>query len=177
MIILKYLTYLSITLLLIFSCSKEEEKLNNTRQEEMIEKYVSSLEGANVIFNDIGVWKIIENEGNNNIIAKPGDSIFFYYAAYIFSNGKGKIYDTNVKEIAIENNFNVDFNLFEIRKEVIGRGKLIKGMDIGLIGSKKNEESVIIYSAKNGFGDKQIGLIPKSSAHYVEVWIKDIKQK
>ena len=121
MIILKYLTYLSITLLLIFSCSKEEEKLNNTRQEEMIEKYVSSLEGANVIFNDIGVWRIIENEGNNNIIAKPGDSIFFYYAAYIFSNGKGKIYDTNVKEIAIENNFNVDFNLFEIRKEVIGR--------------------------------------------------------
>ncbi len=173
----KFRYIISIVIIItIFSCAKEDEKNNIAQQEEQIEKYINSLEDAKVIFSDSDVWRVITKDGNSEKVAKPGDSIFFYYAAYIFSNGKGRLYHTNIKEVAVANNFNIDMNQFEIKKDIVGKGKLIKGLDIGLIGAAKDEECAIIYSAKNGFGNQQVGLVPKLSAHYVEVWIKDIKQ-
>lgn len=159
----------------LFSCAKEEQKTIMASQESEIEKYVKTLTGKRVEVND-GIWRVVIEEGTlEERSVKPGDSLWFDYAAYIFSSGKGTLFDTNIYEIAKLSGAQLDFDYLVTRREIVGKGKLIAGLDRGVVGAKKGERCYVIFSARHGFGNTQIGLVPKMSPIILEVWVKDIK--
>lgn len=169
---------LLIALILFFiplSCAKEEQLNLMSQQESAIDKYVNTLTNSGVVVED-GVWRVVMEEGSGTTEAVAGDSLLINYAAYIFNSGKGDLYDTNVKSVANEAGLEMDFDLLQPRWVVVGKGKLLTGMDRGLISVKKGERCYVIFSARHGFGNTQIGLVPKMSPLLIEVWVVDVKK-
>ncbi len=167
--------YLLILLFAIVSCTKEELLKQMTEQEKLIEKYASTLQSEEVVVND-GVWRVVLEEGSGSYSAKAGDSVIFNYSAFIFSSGKGKIFDTSIKSVAKEAGLGMDQIFLKPRGKVVGIGELLPGLDRGLVGVKKGEKCYLLFSSRHGFGNKQIGMVPKMSPLIYEVWITDVKQ-
>jgi hypothetical protein len=174
---IKAFTLIVLSLLLIFlnSCSKEERANLMTQQESQIESYIKTLQDKRVEVLD-GVWRVVFEEGSGNREAASGDSVVFNYAAYIFSSGKGALYDTNVKSIADEAGIYRELSHFVPKKEVLGKGRLLSGLEKGLISAKPGESSYVIFSARHGFGNVQTGLVPKMSPLLIEVWLIEVKK-
>lgn len=175
----RYKLHLMLTLLsiIVASCTQQDIDNATTQQETQIETYIKDLGAENVVVNS-GVWRaVIElgKEGLENEVVK-GDSIVYNYAAYLFSSGKGYLFDTNVLDLAEVSGIGYDYSYFVSRKEVVGKGKLISGLDIGLIGARVGERCYVVFSARHGFGNVQIGMIPKMSPLLIEVWIKEVKK-
>lgn len=79
--------------------------------------------------------------------AKEGDTIGINYVAMYKD---GRIYDTNIAEIARRNNISKpSFPVLEIE---IGQKGLIKGLNEGLIGMKAGEKKSIVVLPKDGYG-------------------------
>ena len=146
-----------------------------SQQESAIDKFVETFTDSRVVVED-GVWRVIMEEGVGTTEAAAGDSVRINYAAYIFNSGKGALYDTNVKSVANEAGLDMDFSVLQPKWVLVGRGKLLSGLDIGLISVKKGERCYIIFSSRHGFGNTQIGLVPKMSPLLIEVWIQDVKK-
>ncbi len=162
---------------IIASCTQQEIDNETTQQEIQIEKYVQTLQGKNVVVTN-GVWRVVMDStmvGAEKQVSK-GDSIIYNYAIYHFSSGKGHLYDTNVWELAQTAGTGYDYNYFVPRSAVVGKGMLISGLDVGLIGANVGERCYIIFSARHGFGNVQIGMIPKMSPLLIEVWIREVKK-
>lgn len=168
------LTFFSI---LVISCTQQDIDNTTTQQETQIEKYVQSLTIKNVVVNN-GVWRVVIEQGNEGVgkEVSKGDSIVYNYAAYLFSSGKGLLYDTNVRDLAKALGTGHDYSYFIPRKGVVGKGMLLSGIDIGLIGAKEGERCYLIFSARHGFGNVQIGMIPKMSPLLIEVWVREVKK-
>lgn len=162
---------------IIISCAKQEIDNETTQQETQIEDFVQDLGAEEVVVNN-GVWRAVMErgeEGDDNIVAE-GDSIIYNYACYIFSSGKGELFDSNLFSLSESLGTNMDYNYFEPRDGVVGKGKLISGLDIGLIGAQKGERCYVIFSSRHGFGNVQMGIVPKMSPLLIEVWVLEVKK-
>lgn len=138
--------------IVVFSCAQQEIDNQTTEQEIQIESYISGLGALEVVVND-GVWRAVMErgeEGEENKVAK-GDSIIFNYAGYVFRSGKGNLYDTNVFLLAETLGTTQDYNYFVPREGIVGKGRLISGLDIGLIGAQVGERCYVIFSSRHGF--------------------------
>ncbi|PKP05604.1 MAG: hypothetical protein CVU10_09625 [Bacteroidetes bacterium HGW-Bacteroidetes-5] len=166
---------LSLLFLIPLSCAKEEQLNLMSQQESAIDKFVETLADSRVVVED-GVWRVVMEEGSGSGEAVAGDSLKINYAAYIFNSGKGALYDTNIKSVANEAGLEMDFDFMQPKWVVVGKGKLLSGMDRGLISVKKGERCYVIFSARHGFGNTQIGLVPKMSPLLIEVWVLDVKK-
>ncbi|MDD2584054.1 MAG: FKBP-type peptidyl-prolyl cis-trans isomerase [Bacteroidales bacterium] len=177
--VIKLKNYWLIVLLSIVTVSCAQQDLDNitTQQETEIEEYVKDLGALEVVVNN-GVWRAVMErgeEGEENKVAK-GDSIVFNYAGYVFRSGKGNLYDTNVFSLAETLGTTQDYNYFVPREGIVGKGRLISGLDIGLIGAQVGERCYVIFSSRHGFGNIQTGMIPKMSPLLIEVWILAVKK-
>ena len=56
----------------------------------------------------------------------------------------------------------------------MGKGKLLKGLDSGLIGVQAGETCVILFSAKYGYYDETVGVVPAMSPLLFTVTVNDI---
>jgi len=174
-----HISFLIFTLfsILIVACTQQDIDITTTDQESQIETYVSNLGAEEVVVND-GVWRVVMDmgvEGADMQVSK-GDSLVYEYAAYLFSSGKGYLFDTNVLSLAEASGTGYDYSYYVPSKGVVGKGKLLSGLDIGLIGAKEGERCYVIFSARHGFGNVQIGMIPKMSPLLIEVWIREVKK-
>ncbi len=164
-------------LILIFSffcicaCTKQDRENTIIDQEKNIDAYITGLgEDAKVIRNG-GSNRIIVKEGEGDGIVR-GDSVIFYFAAYIFSNsGKGELFATNNKDVAKENNFNTDGVQ---QRKILGEKSLLAGLNNGLEGVKKGEVCNILFSAKYGYGNTVVYNVPKLSPLFFEIWIESV---
>ena len=161
----------------LFSCSREDILDRINTQESEIEKYVVSLEEVVEVHEENGIWRVVLEKGSGEYSAKVGDSVIFNYSANIFSGAKGALFDTNIKSIAKDADYQPDFSAFTPRERRVGKGDLIKGLDRGLLGVQKGERSYIIFTSEHGYGNHQIGMVPKLSALIYEVWILDVRKK
>lgn len=153
-----------------YSCTKEDRKNMLVKQEESIDNYIKSLQDVRVIRNG-GVNRVIVNEGVGEDSLAIGDSLAFYYAGYLFSNGKGKLFVTNKEDIAKENNFSLQDT--EITK-LFSKDNFIQGLVKGLEGVRVGENSYIIFSAKYGYDNTRVYNIPSMSPLFFEIWVESI---
>ncbi|MDR1405745.1 MAG: FKBP-type peptidyl-prolyl cis-trans isomerase [Prevotellaceae bacterium] len=153
----------------LVACTSEVERLAVSNQEQAINNYISAQMAA-----DTSV-RMVANNGSYRLIRMPGsapeaaagDSVRFYYIAYVFSNGKGMVFDTNRDTLG----FKAD--TLGLKTDggigVVGAGHYIPGLDNGLTGMKTGEKAELIFPAAQGFGNVTVGLVPPLSALLFEI--------
>jgi FKBP-type peptidyl-prolyl cis-trans isomerase len=158
----------------VYSCTSEDEQTTLTTEIDAIDTYVNTFidAGNNVTING-GSSRIVKTEGSGNVVEK-GDSVYFNYAGYIFSSGLGTIFDTNIDSLSSVLGIDVYNRGFDNGKVVAGKGELVKGLDLGIIGAKEGEYSYIVFPSDLGYGNTTNGIIPKMSSLIYEIWILDI---
>lgn len=165
----KYI-FIIVSVCCLFSCTKQDRENTIIDQEDRIDKYLVSLgEDAKIVRNEISSRIIIKEGSGEGIV--PGDSVYFYYAGYIFSNGKGELFATNNTEVAKEADFLTDGVL---EGKVVGGGDLLSGLSGGLVGARQGETCNIVFSAKYGYNNTVVYNIPKLSPLFFEVWVERI---
>lgn len=130
---------------LAVSCESEYQT-TLVDQESFIDKYITSQFADNTVIRNEGVNRVIIKEGNGQTIEK-GDRVSFYYAGYVLTaQGPSLLFTTDQATVTI------------------GEGDLIKGLDIGLVGARNGEESLLIFTADYGYGRNSVNLVPEASA-------------
>ena len=143
-------------LALCFALSCESEKaLELVNQEAAIDKYITAKYADNEIVRNDGANRVVLTAGTGALLA-AGDTIDMQLAGYVFSNGPGTQF------------------LSENIRSVVGKGKLLKGLDNGLIGVQAGETCVILFSAKYGYYDETVGVVPSMSPLLFTVTVNDI---
>lgn len=160
----------------LLSCSKEEKELTIADQEAAIETYINQ---------NFQQYNIVRRGGSNRIVVDTtvvdaadsleyGDSLYFYYAGYVFTSSPSALFSTNNEYLATESGYSLTSQDFSVRKVLFSKGSMIKGLENGLYGVKDGEHCVILFSAKYGFYDDYVYNIPKLSALAFEIWVEDV---
>lgn len=162
---------LTLAVLLSFSCTAENEKLEYAGQENLIEQFTASAlrEDENRrIVNENGCIRIVLSEGDGETPGSEG-LVSFIYAGYVFTGGSAlsssQMFATNDRKTAEEAGWDSsDSEAFNPVTVSLSDGRLVTGLRYGLRGVKPGEECIVIFSGKYGFGNRQSGMIPAKSA-------------
>lgn len=157
-------------LLTLGSCTKEDRKNTIVNQEESIDRYISSLSNVRIARNG-GSNRIVYTEGTGDETLAAGDSIKFYYAGYIFSNGKGQLFATNNEQVATDRDFPLEQS---VKKCILSNSDLVAGLALGLVGAKAGEKCDVVFSAEYGYNNTVVYNVPKLSPLIFEVWVEEI---
>lgn len=172
------------TCILGTSCVKTQLETTYNKQEDQIDQYITK---NMVVTNDQGgsdTLRVVRNAGSNRLVLKEGTGdqlkengyVSFYYAGYLFSGSisASNLFMTNRLETAKESGWNeetLDTGLYEISLQDV---ELIPGLRNGLIGARTGEECEILFSAKYGFGNKPLGMIPAKTALLYKIWVMGV---
>lgn len=162
--------------LFLFACTKEDRELQIAQQIKEIDLFTKPFvtNGKRLIINS-GSNRVVIDEGVGDTLAL-GDSVFFDFGGYIFQSRVGTLFETNIQSIAETFGINIYNRGFDYGKGIVGKGLFVNGLDKGLMGTKKGEHSFIVFPADMGFGNKDVGLVPRMTPLIYEVWIKEIKK-
>ena len=156
---LRLLFFLASALSAAFACQSETEEAN-INQDKYIDNYITANFADNTVYRENGVCRIVLQEGVQGApVIERGDSVYLYYAAFTFTE-KGPT-----------TQFAADSGMVRV-----GTGDLVKGLDTGLPGSLLGEESLIVFSADDGFGNQSVGIVPENTALLYDVAIASIKK-
>lgn len=163
------------------SCIKEQLEATYNKQEDQIDQYITK---NMVVKNDKGgtdTLRVVRNNGANRLILKEGIGdglaadgyVSFYYAGYTFSGGvsASNMFTTNRAATAEESGWNSEDIEDEIYEVSMQDAEFIEGLRKGLLGVKAGEECEILFSAKYGFGNKSLGIIPAKTALLYRIWV------
>ncbi len=151
-------------------CDKEDRKNTYADQESRIDAWANSVGAEYRVVLNSGVVRVVVDEGSGSELQK-GDSLYFHYSGYVFSNGKGGLFYTNDKEVAEEAGFVTDGKPIGIK---YGSSALLKGLSLGLEGVKEGERCYIVFSARYGYGNQIIANLPKLTPLFFELTIDKI---
>ena len=140
--------------LCLVSC-ESEKALELVNQEAAIDKYITGKYADNTIVRNDGANRVVVTPGTGAELA-AGDTVDMQLDGYVFSSGPGTQF------------------LSENVRSVVGKGKLLKGLDSGLIGVQAGESSVILFSAKYGYYDESVGVVPPMSPLLFMVTVNEI---
>lgn len=140
--------------LALASC-ESEKALELVNQEAAIDKYISARYADNTIVRNEGANRVVLTAGTGAELA-AGDTVDMQLDGYVFSNGPGTQF------------------LSENVRCAVGKGKLLKGLDSGLIGVQAGEQSLILFSAKYGYYDESVGVVPAMSPLIFTVVVNEI---
>ena len=162
----------AIIMALATSCvgSKLEQSYNN--QESKIDSYINGKGDQYRSVRNGGANRLVLKEGTGEELAGDG-YVSFYYAGYTFSGSvsAANMFTTNRKASAEEAGWQTgegDFELYEINFKDSG---FTEGLQKGLTGVRAGEECEILFSAKYGFGNKALGIIPAKTALLYRIWV------
>ncbi|MBR5056169.1 MAG: FKBP-type peptidyl-prolyl cis-trans isomerase [Bacteroidales bacterium] len=145
-------------LVLLASC-QSENALAVVNQEAAIDKYITSKYPDNEVVRNGGTNRVIVMEGDASCVAAPGDSIRM--------NIEGNIFTTSPSTRFVTGEYTVE----------LGSKDLMKGLEKGLEGVAEGEECYIFFSAKYGYYDSPVGIVPSMSALMFHVNVLEIKKK
>jgi FKBP-type peptidyl-prolyl cis-trans isomerase len=154
----------------MLSCTKDDRKLALVTQEENIDKYINNLRGVRIARNG-GSNRLVFTEGRGTDSLALGDSVKFYYAGYVFSNGKGPLFATNDTLVAKNNGFELSGG---IEEKVLSSKDMVRGLANGLVGAKAGEKCEVVFSAKYGYDNDVVYNVPKMSPLIFEIWVEGI---
>ncbi len=100
-----------------------------------------------------------------------GDSLSFYYIGYTLD---GRVFDTNLQQVALEQNLNPEFRRFEPLQTVAGSNALIEGLSRGLPYSKGGDVTTLVFPSDYGFGSEHKAQIPPWSPIAYDVLITSV---
>lgn len=147
-----------LTIFAAVSCESEKE-LALVSQESQIDSYIQQTFAEYPLVRSNGTNRVVLQEGTTSVKAAKGDSLELIFEGYIFTlKGPSLKFVSDTAMVALDNS------------------SLIKGLEYGLEGASHGEESVIIFSAKYGYQDKAVGLVPSMSPLLFNTFITKIKK-
>ena len=151
---------MSLVFLTASLCSCNESFKNAAiSQEEKIDAFLEkNYKDSLVVFNQ-GVNRIVKLPGIEGRMARTGDKVRFAYVAYSFSTDIGTSPFASGEYSA-----------------TVGKGEVLKGLDLGLDGMQLGEESYILFSCAYGF-DKPVAGTKKVAAYAYYVKLISINDK
>lgn len=166
------------------SCVKTQLETTYNKQEEQIDQYINK---NMVVQNDTGgtdTLRVVRNEGANRLVVKEGTgealtekgSVSFYYAGYTFNGSisSSNMFVTNMLPIAEEAGWKVEDVDDDLYEADMNDAEFIEGLRKGLVGVRAGEECEILFSAKYGFGNKSLGIIPAKTALLYRIWVMGV---
>jgi len=157
-------------------CTKQDEENQLSQQEKNIDAFINQLVKDTVIYRG-AASRVVLQQGIGDTLA-AGDSVHFYYAAYIFSpaGNRGTLFAAYPPD-----GVSLSWPLSELPKDygknTVGSGYYFSGLDAGLIGMRAKEHAFVLCTSKYGFGNNQVGIVPKMSPLLFELWIERIVKK
>lgn len=135
------------------ACDNSLEDDKRYAEEKTIESFIST-----------NKWTYKKSDGVYHIATEPsygyevndGDTVRFYYVGYTLS---GLVFETNVESVAIEENLNTEVRAFEPLRVIAGETDLITGLKRGLLLTRLNQTSTIIFTSDLGFKGQIVGPI------------------
>lgn len=91
-----------------------------------------------------------ENVNESGVVVKAGDSISVDYTGKL---DDGTVFDTSIKETAIEAGKFYEQKNYEPLPFTVGTGQTIKGFDEGVVGMKVGEEKTLIIPPEEAYGE------------------------
>jgi peptidylprolyl isomerase/FKBP-type peptidyl-prolyl cis-trans isomerase FkpA len=139
------------------ACTAESVKNSLLQQEQAIERYITALKNdtanpIDTVYNLNGVYRVVVEAGAGEGAA-AGDSVIFDYEAYVFSSGKGDMYDLG-SELS-----------------TLGSGSYFAGLETGLTGMLAGEHALIILASDKGYGGVPTGVLPPNTPLIFEIWM------
>ncbi len=167
---------------LLSSCDKQSVQSIYDRQETTISNFVEAQlkadPDATVTYNGGSVRITLHDtmykgvEGADSL--RAGGTVSFYYAGYTLSGtslSSANMFATNWKEAAESAGWALsDESQFHIETLSLD-DDLIEGLRNGLVGVQNQDECIILFSGKYGFGAKKKGTVPPRSALAFHVWV------
>ena len=167
--------------LLTPSCVKQQLETVYNKQEEQIDKYITKAMFTTDESGNPDTLQVFRNEGSNRLVLKEGIGeelaldgyVSFYYAGYTFNGSvsSSNIFSTNRLESATEAGWSTVESEYELYEISLKDADLIPGLKYGLEGVRAGEECEILFSAKYGYGNKPIGMIPAKTALLYKIWV------
>ena len=170
--------------ILTVSCMKTQLETTYNKQEEQIDKYI---EKSRIVQNEEGgsdTLRVVRNEGANRIVIKEGTgapltkkgAVSFYYAGYTFSGDirATNLFATNVLSLAMEAGWSAEDVNDDVYEANLNDTEFIEGLRKGLEGVCDGEVCEILFSAKYGFGNKTLGIIPAKTALLYRLWVVEV---
>ena len=163
------------------SCVKQQLEGVYNKQEEQIDQYITKTMVTKDELGNPDTLRVVRNEGSNRIVLKEGIGeelshdgyVSFYYAGYTFSGSvsAANMFSTNRLESAIEVGWSAEESEYTLYEINLKDADLIPGLRNGLEGVRAGEECEILFSAKYGFGNKPLGMIPAKTALLYKIWV------
>ena len=157
------------------SCIKTQLETTYNKQEDQIDQYITKNMVVKNAEGGSDTLRVVRNAGSNRLVKKEGIGVelakdgyvSFYYAGYVFNGGSispSNLFITNKKEWASEAGWDTEESEYILYEISLKDADLIPGLKSGLEGVKAGEECEILFSAKYGFENKPIGIIPAKTA-------------
>ena len=163
------------------SCVKEQMESVYNKQEDQIDQYINRAMLTTDESGNPDTLRVVRNAGSNRLVRVEGIGeeltedgyISFYYAGYTFNGSvsSANLFSTNRLESAVEVGWNAEESEYTLYEINLKDADLIPGLKNGLEGVKAGEECEIIFSAKYGFGNKPLGMIPAKTALLYKIWV------
>lgn len=97
----------------------------------------------------------IDQKTENQKTVKIGDNVSVDYTGSL----NGKVFDTSIESVAKENNLSIPNKIYKPLRFIVGKGRVIKGFDEGVIGMKVGESKTLTIIPENAYGEKNPQLI------------------
>ena len=164
------------------SCIKEQLETTYNKQEEQIDKYINSNMVVTDELGETDTLRVVRNAGSNRLVLTEGSGeelaadgyVSFYYAGYSFNGNNvsaSNLFATNRYETASESGWKGDESDYVLYEVSLAESDFIPGLKNGLLGVKAGEQCEIMFSAKYGFGNKALGIIPANTALLYKIWV------
>jgi len=161
------------------SCQPEDIQTKYASQESNIENFVAAQlkekPEMRVEYNN-GVVRLVLTEGEGEQLQSSG-TLTIKYAAYNFSSGSitnDGLIATNSSEVVAAAGWELTGRSYENITLTLDNS-LVEGLREGLIGVKRGEECLILFSGRHAHGRISVGTIPAYAPMAYHIWIQDIE--
>lgn len=140
---------------------------NLARDAKIIEDFLATAEIDSLyrIHDQNGVIIIVQEEGTGAI---PGE-FRLVYNNYIGRLLDGSMFDTNLEDVAIENDIWDENRIYRIFQFTLGSNDAIQGFNIGFRKLRSGSKAVLIIPSPWGYRDQERDRIPANSVLMFEV--------
>ncbi len=171
---LQRLFYISILLGAIISCSDTVEHNRIDTEKSNIENWIDQ---SGIRATEIGGVYRLELSASPLTapqLVEKGDSIYLNYAIFTFSSLPETLIDTNIRELAIDQQADTMFMNFDVKRLKYGTSDMINGLSKALAGSSKGASYAVVIPYEYGYGDKINGQVDSYTTLYIEYEVLDV---
>jgi len=142
-----------VLVLALSSCDNSLEDDKRFAEEKLIESYISS---KGLKYSRTEKVYHIATEPSYGYEVNTGDTLEFWFKGYT-PETTPLVFDTNIKTEAIAAKLDTNIRTFEPIRVIAGKTDLVEGLKKGLLGTRLNQKSTIIFTSDLGFKSQIIG--------------------